>query len=374
MLAFTLSGGGARAAYQVGVLRHIGQRRPDLAVPILTGVSAGAINAVFLASNTGALRERTEALTQKWRSLTTDRVFRADPISLSRTALRWAFTLGSGGRRITREAQSLVDTSPLREFLEARISGDGIQRNIESGDLVALAVSVTAYDTGQTTTFVAGAPETEMWQRPLRASVRDDITVDHVMASAAIPILFPAVEIDGRYFGDGSIRQSAPLAPAVHLGADKIIAVSSRYPRSAAEAGEAKAPGYPPPAQIIGLMFNSIFLDTLDADAARLTRINHTLSHIPEDVRRDYALRPIDLMVIRPARDLGTLALEYQENLPRALRFFVKGLGTRDGRNADFISYLLFDSGYIGRLQQLGEEDAEKQWPNIARFLDGDSG
>ncbi len=367
-----LSGGGARASYQVGVLRHIGQHRPELAVPILTGVSAGAINAVFLAAHTGDLREKTEDLTAKWCSLTTDRVFRSDPLSLARTAARWAFTLGSGGRRITREAQSLVDTSPLRAFLEERLSTDGIMENIESGALVALAVSVTAYDTGQTTTFVAGAPDIEMWERPLRSSVRDQITVDHVMASSAIPILFPAVEIDTRYFGDGSIRQSAPLAPAVHLGADKILAVSSRYPRSAAEAREAKASGYPPPAQIIGLMFNSIFLDTLDADAARLTRINHTLSHIPEEVRRDYALRPIDLMVIRPSRDLGKLALEYQENLPRTLRFFVKGLGTRGGRNADFISYLLFEREYIGRLQQLGEEDAEKQWPDIARFLDGD--
>ncbi len=372
MLAFTLSGGGARAAYQVGVLRHIGQRRPELGVPILTGVSAGAINAVFLASHTGNLQEKTQDLTEKWCSLTTDRVFRSDPMSLSRTAARWAFTLGSGGRRITEEAQSLVDTSPLRAFLDERLSPDGIMENIESGALVALAVSVTAYDTGQTTTFVAGAPDIEMWERPLRSSVRDRITVDHVMASSAIPILFPAVEIGDRYFGDGSIRQSAPLAPAVHLGADKIIAVSSRYPRSAAEARAARAPGYPPPAQIIGLMFNSIFLDTLDADAARLTRINHTLSHIPEEVRRDYALRPIDLLVIRPTHDLGKLALEYQENLPRMLRFFVKGLGTRGGRNADFVSYLLFEREYIGRLQQLGEEDAEKQWPEISRFLDGD--
>lgn len=372
-LAFTLSGGGARAAYQVGVLRHIGKLCPDLKVPILTGVSAGAINAVFLASHTGDLRARTEALKDKWCSLTIDRVFRSDSVSMSRTAFRWFATLVSGGRRVTPEARSLVDTSPLREFLVSRIDRDGIATNIESGKLHALAVSVTAYDTGQTTTFVYGAPDAEMWERPLRTSERGEITVDHVMASSAIPILFPAVEIGDRYFGDGSIRQSAPLAPAIHLGAKKIIAVSARYPRSFAESKEAITTGYPPPAQIIGLMFNSIFLDTLDADAARLTRINHTLSHIPEQVRREYALRHIDLMVIRPTRDLGRLALEYQKYLPRSLRFFVKGLGTRGGRNADFISYLLFEQGYIGHLIRLGEEDAERQWPSIARFLDGDA-
>ena len=371
ILALSLAGGGARAAYQVGVLRYIGKRRPRLAVPILTGVSAGAINAVFLASHTGDFRTRTEALGDKWCALTIDRVFRADFASMSRTALRWLLTLISGGRRIAPEARSLLDTSPLRRFLDACIDSRGIAANLESGALHALAVSVTAYDTGQTTTFVDGAPGTEMWERPLRASVRGQITVDHVMASSALPILFPAVGIGGRYYGDGSIRHPAPLAPAVHLGAGRIIAVSARYPRTAAEARLEIEPGYPPPARIIGLMFNSIFLDTLDADAARLKRINRTLSHIPEDVRRDYPLRPIDLMVIRPSRDLGKLALEYQDNLPRTLRFFVKGLGTQRGGNADFISYLLFDPGYIGRLQQLGEEDAERQWPSISKFLGG---
>lgn len=373
-LAFTLSGGGARAAYQVGVLRYIGTRRPDLEVPILTGVSAGAINAVFLAAHTGSLGARTQALKDRWCSLTIDRVFRSDSVSMARTAVRWFSTLGSGGRRIAPEARSLIDTSPLRGFLDTWIDEEGIAENIESGNLHALAVSVTAYDTGQTTTFVYGAPGAEMWERPLRTSVRGKITVDHVMASSAIPILFPAVGINGRFFGDGSIRQSAPLAPAIHLGAGKIIAVSARYPRSFAESRTAIGSDYPPPAQIIGLMFNSIFLDTLDADAARLTRINHTLSHIPEDVRREYALRHIDLLVIRPNRDLGRLALEYQDNLPRSLRFFLKGLGTRGGRNADFISYLLFEEGYIGHLMRLGEEDAERQWPKIARFLDGSPG
>lgn len=372
MLAFTLSGGGARAAYQVGVLRHIGQRRPELAVPILTGVSAGAINAVFLAAHTGDLEGRTEALADRWCALTTDRVFKLGFPSVTRTAVRWLLTLVSGGRPITPEARSLVDTTPLRDYLDAWIDEEGIERNLESGVLHALALSVTAYDTGRTTTFVHGGGDVEMWERPLRASTRGRIGVDHVMASSAIPILFPAVGIDGRYYGDGSIRHPAPLAPAIHLGADKIIAVSARYPRSPVEARKAITPGYPPPAQIIGLMFNSIFLDTLDADAARLTRINNTLSLIPEETRSEYALRHVDLVVIRPSLDLGRLALEYQENLPRSLRFFVKGLGTRGGRNADFISYIMFEPGYIAHLIRLGEKDAEKQWPAIERLLDGD--
>ncbi len=369
-LAVTLSGGGARAAYQVGVLSYIGQRRPEQRVSILTGVSAGAINAAFLAAHDGSFGTAIEALQDNWRSLRPDRVFRSDPVSMFRIAIRWGLTLVSGGLQLTPRARSLVNTEPLYRFLRDSIDPAGIKRNIRSGRLHALAVSVTAYDSGRTTTFVDGSAAIEMWERPLRCSERADITVDHVMASAAIPILFPAIEVEGRYYGDGSIRQSAPLAPAIHLGARRVLAVSSRYPRTVAESKSVQGRGYPPPAQIIGLMLNTIFLDTIDADAARLTRINHTLSRIPEPARRDYPLRPIDLLVLRPTRDLGRLALEYQEKLPRTLRYFVKGLGTEEGRNADFLSYMLFEEGYIGRLLGLGMEDAKHDWSRIERFLD----
>lgn len=367
--ALVLSGGGARAAYQVGLLRHLGKRRPDRSFPILAGVSAGAINIAHQASHPGSADEATAELADHWRGLTVDQVFRSDPFSLASIAVRWAVTLGSGGTRLGPQARSLVDTDPLRRFLEGAIDMDGIDQNLRRGRLRAAAITATSYQTGRTVSFVHGRPDVELWERPQRRAVRDRLELDHVMASAALPLLFPAIRIGEHYYGDGSIRQSAPLSPAVHLGADRILSVSARYERSVGEAEVPSVTGYPPPAQVMGLLLNNIFLDALDADTRRMERINRLLESCRQWEDGTEGLRRVRHMVLRPSRDLGALAADYREELPRLLRFLVGGLESGASRTSDFVSYLLFEPGYIRRLIQLGERDAERQWPEIAAFL-----
>lgn len=367
--ALVLSGGGARAAYQVGILRYLGRRRPDAFFPILTGVSAGAINLAYLASHRGTLEEATGALLGEWRNLRTEDVFRYDPGTLAKTGFRWAAALASGGTRLGPEARSLVDTSPLRRFLERTVAMEGIRSNLDRGRLRAAAVTTTSYHTGRTITFVEGGPEVELWERPQRRALRASLTVDHVMASSALPLLFPAVSLEGSYYGDGSVRQAAPLAPAIHLGADRVLSISARYDRSVEEASVPAVQGYPAPAQVMGLLFNSIFLDSLDADAARLERINELLEDCgtPPDGRD--GLRQVELLVLRPSRDLGRLATEHRRQLPRTIRFLVGGLEGPEARTSDFVSYLLFEPSYLSRLMELGERDAEAQWDRISGFL-----
>ncbi len=368
--ALVLSGGGARGAYQVGVLRYIASQYPEGFFPIVTGVSAGAINAAFIASQTGDLLTSADGLCDHWCALTTGRVMRSDVGSLTGRLFRVGFGLISGGSRFAPGVRGLVDTAPLGEYLKALLELEGVDRNIESGRLRALAISATSYQTGQTLTFVQGKPELRMWERVRRRAVRASIGVEHVMASSAIPVFFPARPIEGEYFGDGSLRQTHPLGPAVHLGADRVFAVSSRSRMSGNEMRTPVVDGYPPPARVLGLMLNSIFLDNLDMDAERLLRINHLISRIPQEKRWLLAEREVKLLVLRPSRDIGRMAAEHERLLPSALRFLIRGLGTRRTSSSDLLSYLLFEPEYLAKLIQLGQEDAKRNWLRIRRFLD----
>lgn len=281
--AVVLSGGGARGAYQVGVLKWIVQQHPDLRLPILTGVSAGAINAAFLAGRPEPLPEAMELLAAMWGELSTEEILRADVISLLGNAFKVVMNLGSGGAKLAPQVRGLVDTSPLERTLQRALNPSGIADNISQGKLTAVAVSATSYGTGRTVTFVQAAPGIRMWERNRRYSVSTTVNVGHVMASAAIPLFFPARSVEGEWFGDGSLRQGSPLAPAVFLGADRILVVSSRYGTGGrAQKGE-DADGYPPAAQVLGLMLNSIFLDNLDADVERLERINEIVARVPSE-------------------------------------------------------------------------------------------
>lgn len=368
--ALVLSGGGARGAYQVGVLRYIARQRPLTHFPILTGVSAGAINASFLAARSDAYDVAVDALADNWLSLSTDQIFRTDVPSLLGNAVRVLLNLGSGGSGLAPRVQGLVETTPLRNFLEGLIDEDAVADNIAAGRLRALAVSATAYDTGRTVTYVQGEPWLQMWERIRRRAVHGRVTLDHVMASAAIPLFFPAVEVGGRYFGDGSLRQSHPLSPAIHLGADRILAISSRWRPPAAEPAPVEKPVYPPAAQVIGLLLNSIFLDNLDVDAERLRRINYLLARVPESRRWLLSERPVRLLVLRPSSDIGRVARHYEASIPKSLRYLLRGLGTRKISSSDLVSYLMFESEYLEHLIELGERDAERNWFKIRRFLD----
>jgi NTE family protein len=369
-LALVMSGGGARAAYQVGLLRSLARRFPEFSPPILTGVSAGAINAAYLAANTETFIHKVEALSSLWKGLTPDRVFHAGQGSLTRNVLRLGFKLVSGGILAAPRAYAFLDTAPLRGFLEMALGGEaelpGIALNLKLGTLKALAITTSSYSTGQSITWVQGR-SIPQWESAHRKSRNCTLSIEHVMASAALPIFFPAVRIDGRWYGDGSIRLTAPLSPAVHLGAERILAISTRYERTVEEADHPVVEGYPPPAQIVGILLNAIFLDLFDADALSLMRVNRLIGELPAEKR--IGMRPVRLLVLRPSRDLGKLANEYEARLPRGFRYMTRGLGTRETRSNDLLSLLMFQPDYLARLIELGEVDAEARAEEIAAFL-----
>jgi NTE family protein len=368
--AIVLSGGGARGAYQVGVLRWIARQYPEARISILTGVSAGAINAAYLAGRPEPWPEAVDRLAALWSDLSTEDILRADFASLLGNALKVILNLGSGGLRLMPAVRGLVDTSPLERTLAAVLSSERIAENIAADRLDAVAVSATSYTSGRTVTFVQAEEGTRMWTRSRRESVAANVGVDHVMASSAIPLFFPARQVDGEWFGDGSLRQGSPLSPAVFLGADRILAVSSRYGSEELERSGSAA--YPPAAQILGLMLNSIFLDNLDADAERLERINEIVARIPDEKKWLAPEREVRFLVIRPSSDLGRMAARHESELPRTLRYLIRGLGSRRVASPDLLSYLMFEGGYLAELIRLGERDAERNWLRIRKFFDDD--
>ncbi len=366
-----LTGGGARGAYQVGVLRGIGRRLPELRFPIITGASAGAINAVYLAAHAGTTQEAAEGLSRLWENLEFSDVFRVDGWCLARNSMAWLARL-VGARRLGNRVQGLLDTTPLREMLRRELGSggntpelgdiEGIARNLEAGRLDAVALMTVNYSTGQTVSWVQGR-DFEAWKRPARRSRPTALTVEHVMASAALPLMFPAVELDGSWYGDGSIRMAAPLSPALHLGADRIFAISTQYPRSQAEADRPSFANYPPPAQIAGNLLNAIFLDVLDQDVQRLQRLNKLLRKL-EPEQRD-GLKPVDIVVMRPSEDLGKLSAQFEPRLPGSFRFMTRNLGTRETESPDSLSLLMFQEDYVRRLIEVGERDAESRLDEI---------
>jgi NTE family protein len=375
-LALMLSGGGARAAYQVGFLRLLAREFPDVVPGILTGVSAGGINAAYLAARQDPFAVKVERLAEIWTSLRIDDVFRVDLRHLTSRTLRWGGRLLGGGKYPFPPARSLVDTAPLRALLERMLQADGrsipgIARSLHAGWLRAIALTASSFTTGQSVTWVQTREDCgiELWERPQRKSIGCGLGVEHVMASAALPFFFPAVDVEGNWYGDGGIRLTAPLSPAVHLGATRIIAVSTRYARSREEADRPAIAGYPPPAQVAGVLYNAIFLDQLDSDALELRRINGLIARLPESERQSF--RQIDLLMLRPSIDLGRLANEYEPDLPRPFRFLVRGLGTRETRSNDMLSLVMFQGDYVRRLIELGEADAAARIADIRRFLDG---
>lgn len=371
-VAVALSGGGARAAYQVGLLRCVAELAPEFRFPIITGVSAGAVNAAFLASHPGGIAEATEDLCRLWSELEVGRIFRTGPLTFAVNAVRWALRLLSGGARVGPEAKSLLDPEPLCELLERELDAvdgeiTGVARNLEAGALRAIALTTLDYETGRTWTWVQGC-DIQTWERPDRTSVKTRLTVNHVMASAALPLLFPAVRLGRAWHGDGGVRLAAPLAPAVHLGASRIIAVSTRHRAAGAEGARAAA-RYPPPAQVLGELFNAVFLDVIDQDARRLETINRLICDLPPEKRR--GMREIESFVVRPSVDLSQLARQHEPRLPYAFRFMTRGLGTRQTDSPDFLSLLMFQPDYIAHLIEIGEADARKHMDELAPLLMG---
>jgi NTE family protein len=370
-LAVVLSGGGARAAYQVGFLRCLAKHFPDLEISILTGVSAGAINAAFLANHQGTFFEAVEELSDLWRNLTIDQVFCVNAWGLFKNVFRWGVRLISGGIPKASIARSLLDPSPLRDLLNKRLSPQknvvtGISKKILDGQLKAFAITGTNYSTGQAMTWTQGQ-DIKTWNRPSRRSVIREISIDHIMASAALPLIFPAVNLENDWYGDGDIRQSTPLSPAIYLGAKRILAISTRYGRSVQEANVPVCRGYPPPAQIAGVLLNSIFLDALDEDIRSLERTNRLLKQTPKELQEDFHI--VDLFAMRPTQDLGKLAGQFEKDLPFAFRYLSRGLGSHETDSPDWLSMVMFDPHYLSHLIDLGQSDAENRAKDIMELM-----
>jgi NTE family protein len=372
-LALTLTGGGARGAYQAGVLARLGEALDDLQFGVITGVSAGAINAAFLANHRGSFGGAARELSGLWNKLSTEEVLRGTPIELARNVTRWGVQLLSGGLETLPRVRGLLDTEPLRALLTRVLCDEegelsGVQHNLVQGRLGALAVTTTSYATGQAITFAQHAPghPKVAWDRPYRQGQSAVIGVDHVMASAAIPLLFPAVKIGTSWHGDGSVRQAAPLSPALRLGARRLLVISTvRKPSDHPRENPTDDP-YPSLARIVGVTLNSLLYGHTEYDAEQLRRITDLVRALPG---RDSGFKPVELFLMQPSADLGLVAAEYEHKLPRALRYLTRGLGTRDANSTDLLSTLLFDAAYTERLVECGRRDAEQQIDALVRFV-----
>jgi NTE family protein len=367
--ALVLTGGGARGAYQAGVLKYIAENIPDAHFETLVGSSSGAINVMGLASYGGNIQKAGPEVAKLWSSLEMNEVFRTDFFSLAGIGLRWIYDLTIGGLFGRPKAHHLVDTQPLRNLLEKLYQPHAVRDAIKAGRLRTVAVSATEVYTGNLVTFMQTGNQ-KGWHRARRHAQLTDIGVEHIMASAAIPILFPSVLVGNRQYVDGCIRSTSPLGPATRLGAEKILAIGVRryYMR---ETGNFDTPAdkkepRPSAAQIGALVLNSLFAESLDADVEHLERLN---SVVPDQRDGSFGMRKIEVMVIRPSEDLGELAVQYQKLVPPFVRFLLRGLGSEAGESSDILSYLLFVPEFLQKLVDLGYKDAQAEHNRLEQFI-----
>ena len=367
-----LTGGGARAAYQVGVVKAVRDllgkpaRNP---FPILCGTSAGAINAACLAASADDFSSGVANLLAFWEGMRCERIYRTDAWSILKSGARWLGALMLLSRR---NPVALLDNAPLRELLEANIAIERIQAHLDSGALYAVCVTASGYTSGQSVSFFQGGSGLEGWERNQRIGAAVSLKSDYLLASAALPFLFPAVKLHREYFGDGSMRQIAPVSPALHLGADRVLIVGSG--RQSVEQPRTRSNVYPSLAQIAGHALNSIFLDSLLVDIERLERINRTLRLIPPEAMKDAQLRPVKVLFITPSQPLERIAARFVHALPRSVRFILRPTGALNRSGSNLASYLLFEQAFCRALIDLGYDDTVRREADVREFFDYSEG
>ncbi len=369
-----LAGGGARAAYQVGVLKAVAElldRDEPNPFPVISGTSAGAINGAALAIYATQFHTGVQRLRYVWEHFRVHHVFRADAMGVLRNSTWWLAALLTGGLG-KYNPRSLLNREPLYQLLKTRLPCEAIRHSIEQGALHAFGVTASGYSSGQSVTFYQGVDSIKPWKRVRRLGCPDEITVDHLMASSALPLIFSAEKLHREYFGDGTMRQIAPLSPALHLGADRLLVIGVRV-EELPVFDRTETENYPSIAQIAGHSLNSIFLDSLEADLERLERINKTVSLLGKVVDHDIPLRRVESLVISPSAPLDEIAAKYAHLLPKPVAFLFSGIGVYKRGGGNFLSYLLFEKEYCRELINLGYHDAMQKKEQLMSFITDES-
>jgi NTE family protein len=368
-----LPGGGARSAYQVGVLKGIAEiwplqkRNP---FPVITGTSAGSINATVLAASAMRFHAGVARMVGVWSNFSSDKVFRSDAMTAMRTSLHWIWAALTGGLGLGKPC-SLLDNTPLRSLLENQVNFARIQQAIDAGALDAIAITASSYHYARSVTFYQACEGVEPWSRARREGLRRTLDLDHLMASVAIPVVFPAVWVDDDYYGDGSMRQAAPLSSAIHLGADRLLVIGLRSEGMSPLRQKPAQPEYPTLGSIAGYMLDTLFTDSLYSDLERLTRINRLLR---EQGGRSGSskIKQVQAHVVIPSEDILEIAARHAHRMPRSVRFLLKGVGAMNSGGLPLVSYLLFEQEYCRELIDLGHRDALAQRERLSAFLSGE--